>query len=86
MSELGRLPLVGDELALETGTLRVERLDGRRIDRIRFTPFPEPVATAVGTTRAERQADRQAERQAGREAGRQADAERAASRKEPSRG
>ncbi|OUE29573.1 Magnesium and cobalt efflux protein CorC [Clavibacter michiganensis] len=86
MSELGRLPVVGDELELETGTLRVERLDGRRIDRIRFTPFPEPVATAVGTTRAERQADRQAERQAGREAGRQADAERAASRKEPSRG
>jgi CBS domain containing-hemolysin-like protein len=86
MSELGRLPVVGDELGLETGTLRVERLDGRRIDRIRFTPFPEPVATAVGTTRAERQADRQAERQAGREAGRQADAERAASRKEPSRG
>jgi CBS domain containing-hemolysin-like protein len=86
MSELGRLPVVGDELGLETGTLRVERLDGRRIDRIRFTPFPEPVATAVGTTRAERQADRQAERQAGREAGKQADAERAASRKEPSRG
>jgi CBS domain containing-hemolysin-like protein len=70
MSELGRLPVVGDELGLETGTLRVERLDGRRIDRIRFTPFPEPVATAVGTTRA----------------GRQADAERAAARKEPSRG
>ena len=86
MSELGRLPVVGDELELETGTLRVERLDGRRIDRIRFTPVPEPVATAVGTTRAERQADRQAERQADREAGRQADAERAASRKEPSRG
>ncbi|MFS4506576.1 hemolysin family protein [Clavibacter sp. Sh2141] len=86
MSELGRLPVVGDELGLETGTLRVERLDGRRIDRIRFTPFPEPVATAVGTTRAERQADRQEARQADREAGRQADAERAASRKEPSRG
>jgi CBS domain containing-hemolysin-like protein len=86
MSELGRLPVVGDELELETGTLRVERLDGRRIDRIRFTPVPEPVATAVGTTRAERQADRQAERQADREAGRQADAERAAMRKEPSRG
>ncbi|CAQ02166.1 hemolysin family protein [Clavibacter sepedonicus] len=86
MSELGRLPVVGDELELETGTLRVERLDGRRIDRIRFTPVPVPVATAVGTTRAERQADRQAEREAGREAGRQADAERAAMRKEPSRG
>jgi CBS domain containing-hemolysin-like protein len=86
MSELGRLPVVGDELGLESGTLRVERLDGRRIDRIRYTPFPVPVATAVGTTRAERQADRQAERQDAREASRQADAERAASRKEPSRG
>ena len=86
MSELGRLPVVGDELQLETGILRVERLDGRRIDRIRFTPVPVPVATAVGSTRAERQADRQAERQADREAGRQADAERAAMRKEPSRG
>ena len=40
MSELGRLPLVGDEVAIEAGTLRVERLDGRRIDRIRFTPHP----------------------------------------------
>ncbi|OUE28761.1 Magnesium and cobalt efflux protein CorC [Clavibacter michiganensis] len=86
MSELGRLPVAGDELQLETGVLRVERLDGRRIDRIRFTPSPEPVAVAVGTTRAERQADRQAGRQADREAGRQAVADRAASRKEPSRG
>ncbi|HXH36744.1 MAG TPA: hemolysin family protein [Plantibacter sp.] len=40
MSELGRLAVSGDELELEAGTLRVERLDGRRIDRIRFTPRP----------------------------------------------
>ena len=40
MSELGRLPLVGDEVAIDSGSLRVERLDGRRIDRIRFTPTP----------------------------------------------
>ena len=40
MSELGRLPLVGDEVAIDSGSLRVERLDGRRIDRIRFTPHP----------------------------------------------
>jgi CBS domain containing-hemolysin-like protein len=38
MSELGRLPLVGDEVPIDTGSLKVERLDGRRIDRIRFTP------------------------------------------------
>lgn len=40
MSELGRLPLIGDEVSIDSGTLRVERLDGRRIDRIRFTPHP----------------------------------------------
>jgi CBS domain containing-hemolysin-like protein len=40
MCELGRLPLVGDEVPIESGSLRVERLDGRRIDRIRFTPHP----------------------------------------------
>ena len=40
MSEIGRLPVAGDEVEIEDGTLRVERLDGRRIDRIRFTPKP----------------------------------------------
>jgi CBS domain containing-hemolysin-like protein len=43
MNELGRLPAVGDEVPIEGGTLRVERLDGRRVDRIRYTPDPEPV-------------------------------------------
>lgn len=42
MAELGRLPVVGDEVAIEAGTLRVQRLDGRRIDRIRFEPHPLP--------------------------------------------
>lgn len=37
MSVLGRLPEVGDEIRVDEGTLRVTRLDGRRIDRIRFT-------------------------------------------------
>lgn len=44
MSELGRIPEVGDEVRLNHGLLRVERLDGRRIDRLRFTPTPEEVA------------------------------------------
>lgn len=34
---LGRLPQTGDEVEIDSGILRVERLDGRRIDRIRFT-------------------------------------------------
>jgi len=45
MSELGRLPVVGDTVSIETGIFRIERLDGRRIDRVRYTPTPEPVTT-----------------------------------------
>jgi len=43
MSELGRLPVVGDIVELESGVFRIERLDGRRIDRVRYTPTPIPV-------------------------------------------
>ncbi|WP_139417602.1 hemolysin family protein [Agromyces laixinhei] len=42
MAELGRLPLVGDEVLIDDGTLVVQRLDGRRIDRVRFVPNPLP--------------------------------------------
>ncbi|WP_440711532.1 hemolysin family protein [Herbiconiux sp. YIM B11900] len=50
MSELGRLPAVGDTVVLPDGALRVERLDGRRIDRIRFMPAPaEEVPDADGS-------------------------------------
>jgi CBS domain containing-hemolysin-like protein len=38
MSELGRLPAVGDHVDIEGGQFRIDRLDGRRIDRVRFTP------------------------------------------------
>lgn len=38
MSELGRLPVVGDTVSTADGEFRIERLDGRRIDRVRFTP------------------------------------------------
>ncbi|WP_210508879.1 hemolysin family protein [Naasia sp. SYSU D00057] len=41
LSELGRIAAVGDEVAIPAGTLRVVRMDGRRIDRIRFTPNPD---------------------------------------------
>ncbi len=40
MSELGRLPVAGDTVIVESGEFRVERMDGRRIDRVRFTPSP----------------------------------------------
>lgn len=41
MSELGRIPVVGDTVVIDAGTFRVERMDGRRIDRVRFTPHPD---------------------------------------------
>lgn len=41
MSTLGRIPAVGDEVQIEDGVLRVERMDGRRVDRVRFTPSIE---------------------------------------------
>ena len=41
MSELGRLPVVGDTVQVESGVFRIERLDGRRIDRVRYTPTAE---------------------------------------------
>ncbi len=36
MTELGRVPEVGDEVELESGVIRVALMDGRRIDRLRF--------------------------------------------------
>lgn len=42
MSELGRLPAVGDSVTIDGGVFRIERLDGRRIDRVRYTPHIEP--------------------------------------------
>ncbi len=45
VSELGWLPRVGDTVAIANGTLRVERLDGRRIERIRFDAPRRDAAT-----------------------------------------
>ncbi|NLA10307.1 MAG: HlyC/CorC family transporter [Microbacteriaceae bacterium] len=41
---LERIPVVGDEIEIEDGMLRVQRMDGRRVDRIRFTPRALPAA------------------------------------------
>ncbi|WP_066519605.1 hemolysin family protein [Curtobacterium ammoniigenes] len=52
MAQLGRLPAVGDEITIDGGVFRVERLDGRRVDRIRWTPAPDAAegTAAKGTT------------------------------------
>ncbi|MDH2445256.1 hemolysin family protein [Amnibacterium sp. CER49] len=41
VSRLGRLPKVGDTVRVEQGVLEVLRLDGRRIDRLRFRADPD---------------------------------------------
>ncbi|WP_306232028.1 hemolysin family protein [Agrococcus beijingensis] len=43
MAELGTVPGVGDTVAIAGGTLRVERVDGRRVDRVRFIEHPQTV-------------------------------------------
>jgi len=42
MAQLGRIPAVGDEVEIDGGSLRVERMDGRRVDRVRFKPDALP--------------------------------------------
>ncbi|MDX2377081.1 hemolysin family protein [Microbacterium sp. LRZ72] len=41
MSVVERIPAVGDEVEVEGGKLSVLRMDGRRVDRVRFIPDPE---------------------------------------------
>lgn len=38
MAELGRIPEVGDKISVQGGVISVTRMDGRRVDRLRFTP------------------------------------------------
>ena len=48
MSELGRLPVAGDTVTVNGGVFRVERMDGRRIDRVRYTPTVIPQSPLDG--------------------------------------
>jgi CBS domain containing-hemolysin-like protein len=67
---LDRLPAVGDEVGVDAGVLRVERVDGSRIVRLRHTPEePEPDEAVADheadeaeprKTRRERRAEREA--------------------------
>jgi CBS domain containing-hemolysin-like protein len=50
MARLGRVPVGGDEVSVDDGRLRVLRMDGRRVDRLRYQPQTDatPRAKAVG--------------------------------------
>ena len=54
MSELGRLPVIGDRVPIHGGFLTVERLEGRRIDRLRFTPEAAPEPALSGEIKTDR--------------------------------
>ncbi len=41
MAALERIPAVGDTVDIDDGVLAVQRMDGRRVDRVQFTPRPE---------------------------------------------
>ncbi|MBT1003088.1 hemolysin family protein [Paenarthrobacter sp. DKR-5] len=50
MSRLGRIAEVGDHIEVEGGVLLVERMEGRRVDRIAFTPAAgDDADTGAGT-------------------------------------
>jgi CBS domain containing-hemolysin-like protein len=49
VAELGRLPKVGDTVRTEQGTLEVLRMEGRRIDRLRFRADPDAPANRIET-------------------------------------
>ncbi|WJL95155.1 hemolysin family protein [Microbacterium sp. ET2] len=48
MSVLERIPAVGDSVSIEDGDLEVQRMDGRRVDRVRFTPAVVAAHTSAG--------------------------------------
>jgi CBS domain containing-hemolysin-like protein len=52
LDRLERMPEVGDEVDLEHGLLRVERVDAQRIVRLRHIPATDPAATDAAVTEA----------------------------------
>jgi CBS domain containing-hemolysin-like protein len=48
MSVLERIPAVGDAVEVEDGTLVVQRMAGRRVERVLFTPAPMPADRESG--------------------------------------
>ena len=52
MACLGRVPVVGDEVSVPGWSIRVDAMDGRRVDRLRFTPAevePDDFAKLLST-------------------------------------
>ncbi len=52
MSRLARIPLVGDEVQVDGAVLRVTRMEGRRVDRLRLRPRLSTVEAAAAVAAA----------------------------------
>ncbi|WP_166613036.1 hemolysin family protein, partial [Kineococcus indalonis] len=50
MARLARIPAVGDEVAVDGAVLRVTRMEGRRVDRLRLRTRPATAPGGTGTT------------------------------------
>ena len=55
--QLDRIPELGDEVAIEGGVLRIDRVDGVRVHRVRYTPV-DPVTDPSLTTPHDRIVDK----------------------------
>lgn len=49
MACLGRVPVIGDEVSVTGWSMRVDAMDGRRVDRLRFTPLEDESEDAAET-------------------------------------
>lgn len=47
MALLGRVPVIGDEVSVTGWSMRVDAMDGRRVDRLRFTPLEDESVDAA---------------------------------------
>jgi CBS domain containing-hemolysin-like protein len=54
MACLGRVPVVGDEVSVTGWSLHVTAMDGRRVDRLRFTPLQAESGDVAGFRRTDR--------------------------------
>lgn len=58
LDTLNRIPKLGEEIPIEQGTLRVERLTGARIERLRFLPAPQDGPAESAETTSMKEADK----------------------------
>ena len=49
MACLGRVPVIGDEVSVTGWSMRVDAMDGRRVDRLRFTPLEDEFEGSEGS-------------------------------------